>query len=177
MGHNLEMLGTATLDTMGGLVTNCNPQDLPEGQPAALATKGDVLIFVSFSMPEKSVQQWFEQAKKIHAPLVLRGLVHDSLQDTQARLTPFMSSNEGGGAGIIIDPRLFTEYGITRVPAVVVRNTSQACLDETCTHTYPFHVVYGDVGLDAALKEIDHRTNEDGSHVATNLRETGQGST
>ncbi len=31
MGHNLEQLGTATLDTMGGLVTNCNPQDLPEG--------------------------------------------------------------------------------------------------------------------------------------------------
>lgn len=25
------MLGTATLDTMGGLITNCNPQDLPEG--------------------------------------------------------------------------------------------------------------------------------------------------
>src|ERR1039458_3239941 len=31
MGHNLEQLGTASLDTMGGLVTNCNPQDLPEG--------------------------------------------------------------------------------------------------------------------------------------------------
>ena len=25
------MLGTASLDTMGGLVTSCNPQDLPEG--------------------------------------------------------------------------------------------------------------------------------------------------
>ena len=31
MGHNLEQLGTATLDTLGGLITNCNPQDLPEG--------------------------------------------------------------------------------------------------------------------------------------------------
>lgn len=31
MGHNLQELGTATLDTMGGLITNCNPQDLPEG--------------------------------------------------------------------------------------------------------------------------------------------------
>ena len=31
MGHNLEQLGTASLDTMGGLVTSCNPQDLPEG--------------------------------------------------------------------------------------------------------------------------------------------------
>ena len=26
-----EQLGTATLDTMGGLVTNANPEDLPEG--------------------------------------------------------------------------------------------------------------------------------------------------
>lgn len=31
MGHNLEQLGTANLDTMGGLITACNPQDLPEG--------------------------------------------------------------------------------------------------------------------------------------------------
>src|SRR5271166_89122 len=31
MGHNLEALGSATLDTMGGLITNANPQDLPEG--------------------------------------------------------------------------------------------------------------------------------------------------
>jgi len=31
MGHNLEQLGTATLDTMGGLITFCDPQDLPEG--------------------------------------------------------------------------------------------------------------------------------------------------
>ena len=31
MGHNLEQLGTASLDCMGGLFLNCNPQDLPEG--------------------------------------------------------------------------------------------------------------------------------------------------
>jgi hypothetical protein len=31
LGHNLEQLGTASLDTMGGLFLNCNPQDLPEG--------------------------------------------------------------------------------------------------------------------------------------------------
>lgn len=31
MGHNLEQLGTASLDTFGGLITNCNPSDLPEG--------------------------------------------------------------------------------------------------------------------------------------------------
>ena len=31
MGHNLEQLGTASLDTLGGLVTFASPQDLPEG--------------------------------------------------------------------------------------------------------------------------------------------------
>ena len=31
MGHNLEQLGTASLDTFGGLITFANPQDLPEG--------------------------------------------------------------------------------------------------------------------------------------------------
>ena len=31
MGHNLQALGTASLDTMGGLVTFASPRDLPEG--------------------------------------------------------------------------------------------------------------------------------------------------
>jgi hypothetical protein len=31
MGHNLQQLGTASLDTFGGLITACNPSDLPEG--------------------------------------------------------------------------------------------------------------------------------------------------
>ena len=31
MGHNLEQLGTASLDTFGGLITAANPTDLPEG--------------------------------------------------------------------------------------------------------------------------------------------------
>jgi len=31
LGHSLEALGTATLDTLGGLYTAANPQDLPEG--------------------------------------------------------------------------------------------------------------------------------------------------
>ena len=31
LGHNLDQIGSATLDTMGGLITATNPQDLPEG--------------------------------------------------------------------------------------------------------------------------------------------------
>lgn len=31
MGHNLQSLGTASLDTFGGLITLANPTDLPEG--------------------------------------------------------------------------------------------------------------------------------------------------
>jgi conjugal transfer pilus assembly protein TrbC len=140
-----------------------------EPQVSAVAPEGDVLIFVSFSMPEKSLGQWFEQAKKIHAPLIFRGLVHDSLKDTQARFTQFTSSHEEEDIGMTIEPRLFSEYGITKVPAVVIRDTSQPCFDETCAHAYPFDVVTGDVGLSNALRKIGFQEDGAVSQIAKKL--------
>jgi conjugal transfer pilus assembly protein TrbC len=120
---------------------------------AETATTGNLLIFVSFSMPETSLVQWFLQAKKVNAPLIIRGLFNNSLKDTRTRLTTFISENNNG---VIMDPRLFSDYQIIEVPAVVVRNTAIFLCksDQSCWHVYPSDVVYGDVGLDYALQEI-----------------------
>lgn len=115
-------------------------------ESAKTATPSAVLIFISFSMPPTSLRQWFLQAKKINAALVIRGLVEDSFSKTQQIVSQF--SNESHN-GVIIDPRLFQFYKITQVPAVVVRDTSAS--DDA------YAVVIGDVGLETALSTLVKR--------------------
>ena len=128
-------------------------------QNPEIATPGDVLIFVSLSMPEMSLKQWFVQAQRLKAPLIVRGLVNDSFSQTQAKIAALSTESKGG---VVLEPRLFADYQITEVPAVVVRNTVIACAPtQNCPHAYPFDVVAGDVSLDAALSAVANQ--EDGS--------------
>jgi conjugal transfer pilus assembly protein TrbC len=113
-----------------------------------------VLVFVSFSMPMASLQQWAQQAKKIQAPLVVQGLVQGSFAKTQQAVKQ-LSQNES--AGVVLDPRLFRDYHITQVPAVVVRRslTTPCPAYQSCWQ--PYDIVSGDIGLAVALQAIaDH---------------------
>lgn len=107
--------------------------------------EGNVIIFISFSMPKESIKGWINEGKKIHAPVIIRGLVNNSFKDTVSKLTELMSDNQGG---VQLDPVLFNEYNIKQVPAVVVKNNNQ------------YDVVYGDVHLDYALQSIIKRNDE-----------------
>ena len=104
----------------------------------ASVNAADVFIFVSFSMPENSLRQWTMQAKKIDAPLLLRGLVDNSMKKTLQQLT----SIQGMEPGMQIDPEHFKEFGVTKVPAVVLSDGLK------------FDVVYGDQSLQSALWQI-----------------------
>lgn len=111
------------------------------------APSSPVLIFVSFSMPKASLRGWLKQADRLNAPVIIRGLVHNSFRDTTTAVMALVTDNRGG---VQLDPTLFKRFHIDKVPAVVVIDT--ACLaKEDCQN---FHVVYGDVTLDYALKEI-----------------------
>ncbi len=130
--------------------------------PTGNAVPGSVLIFISFSMPMESLKAWSEQAQKIHAPLIIRGLLNDSFAETQKAVKQ-MTINSHGGA--IIDPRLFQTYHIIQVPAVVVRRSVviTTCLpNQSCWQPEEDEVVMGDIGLESALKTIAQEDN----HVA-----------
>ena len=143
--QNTQSLGVqGTLQPMPGFASF--PPYTPQNPETA--TPGDVLIFVSFSMPDSSLRQWFAQAQRLHAPLIVRGLVNDSFPQTRAKIAALLS-------GLVVEPRLFTDYQITQVPAVVVRNTSVVCpATQDCPHAYPFDVIAGDMGLDYALSAM-----------------------
>lgn len=102
----------------------------------------NVIIFVSFSMPKESIKGWMNEAKKINAPVVIRGLVNNSFKETIRKLNDLMSDNQGG---VQLDPVLFNQFNIKQVPAVVVRDGKL------------HDVVYGDVHLDYALQTIIKR--------------------
>lgn len=99
----------------------------------------NVIIFVSFSMPKESIKGWMSEAEKIHAPVVIRGLVNNSFKETIKCVNELVGDNKGG---LQLDPVLFKEFKVNQVPTVVVRNQ------------YNYDIVYGDVHIDYALQTI-----------------------
>ena len=87
------------------------------------------LVFVSSSMPLKSIIQWSKQSNKIGAQMVLNGFIDNDFSKTIS----FMKKiNElVGGVSFSIDPEAFERNKITKVPAVLYKDT----------------IVYGDAGL------------------------------
>lgn len=100
------------------------------------------LVFVSFSMPETSLRQWLSDAHKIGASVVIRGLKNNSFKETAEKIIKLLDKTNQGG--LEINPLVFREYHIAKVPAVVV-------VDESL---HNFDIVYGNVSLEYALKII-----------------------
>lgn len=114
------------------------------------APQSNILIFVSFSMPKESLRQWLLQADLIKAPVLIRGLVHHSFRETTKAVMEIVSREHGG---VLLDPLLFRKFNIEKVPAVVVTDTK--CLkEEVQKKCETFDVIYGNVTLEYALKEI-----------------------
>jgi conjugal transfer pilus assembly protein TrbC len=115
------------------------------------------LIFVSFSLPEASLRALLAEAGRTGAPLVLRGLVDNSMQRTTARLGELLGTQNGREASaestpsLAIDPTLFERFDVDKVPAFVLpQDTIAPCTPEGCP--VPEHLkVAGDVSLAYAL--------------------------
>lgn len=115
------------------------------------------LIFVSFSLPEDSLRALLMDAGRTGSPLVLRGLVDNSMQRTTARLGELLGTQNDREASaestpsLAIDPTLFERFDVDKVPAFVLpRDIIAPCTPEGCA--VPKHLkVAGDVSLAYAL--------------------------
>ncbi len=139
---------------LAGMALSADKEQDPSSAPVV---HDSVYIFVSFSMPKESLQQWSAQAQKIHAPLIIQGLVDNSFTKTQQAVAAL--SHEGQG-GVVVDPRLFRQYHIVQAPTVVVVHPTvlRPCLpNQSCWHPDIYDVVSGDVGLEAALRIVADR--------------------
>lgn len=78
-----------------------------------------LLVFLSLSLPDAILKEMAAQAPRYPARLVIRGLVNTSVQVTQKRLQDLQMAVE-------IDPFLFEQFQVTRVPTFVwAQNTVQ----------------------------------------------------
>jgi conjugal transfer pilus assembly protein TrbC len=110
-----------------------------------------VLVFLSFSMPEKSLEAWLLQCKQIGATPVIRGLLNNSFRATMTRIQVLAQKT---GMGIQLDPILFKTFNVQYVPAVVYIKDMPECPSNMNCKPVDFDVLYGDVTLDYALDKL-----------------------
>lgn len=118
-------------------------QDATE-QPAEGA-----LYFVSFAIPEEGMRRMLQEARRFGIPATLRGMVNGDMRETVQRVQKLVEA--GGIDGVQIDPQPYTQYGVTAVPALVVRCAAG------------FDVVRGNLLMAQALKKVA----KDGDCAAT----------
>lgn len=121
---------------------------------------GVIYVAVSLSMPKASLRQLARDAEKAQAVLVIRGLLDGSFTKTQAALKGVFV--EGEPAGLIIDPRVFQQYHVERVPSFISATDEVQPCDEglDCNRPdVPFDVVRGNVSLAQALHLLADKGN------------------
>ncbi|MEE9452034.1 MAG: type-F conjugative transfer system pilin assembly protein TrbC [Gammaproteobacteria bacterium] len=103
-----------------------------------------VMLLVSFSLPEASLKQYIAQAAYLDIPLYIRGLYQNSLLATQQKIARLLGEDIQGG--LAIDPTKFSQFNIERVPTLVIAQDKQR-----------FDVVSGHVSLQALIEAINDR--------------------
>ncbi len=94
-----------------------NPENLAKRIEEEIGeTKKEILVFVSFSMPELSLKELSREAGKHNAKLILRGLYRESFKKTAEKILEI----DKKGLSLEIDPKLFKKYGIKQVPTFVL---------------------------------------------------------
>jgi type-F conjugative transfer system pilin assembly protein TrbC len=113
--------------------------------------KSSILIFVSFSIPRESLIAYLHDAKKVHAAVIIRGLIDNSFQKTFQQVANLVKASDG--EGVQLNPILFKNFSIKSVPAIVIGD----------------EVVYGDVPLSYAIKIINERSHDKNTNEVAEL--------
>jgi len=119
-------------------------------------SKLQLYYFISFSMPEQSLRKAVEDAERIQAILVLRGMKDDSMRETLKTIKEYIGERT---VQFQIDPVLYREFNINLVPALALAESPecQACGKGQMT----VQPVFGDVSISYALTEMKRHSPQD----------------
>jgi conjugal transfer pilus assembly protein TrbC len=115
--------------------------------------EGAVYIAVSLSMNPDDLRRIVSDASKAGAHVVIQGPVNGDMAQTMKLLSKVF--REGDELGIELDPRVFQQYGVTRVPTFISTRQGVAVCEEglDCQRTAePHDVVRGNITVDKALE-------------------------
>ena len=149
-----ELTDPKTLSTIAELMGDAEALAGKLGVASASDEGVSVYVFASFSMPDASLNALIRQGELAGVPIVLRGLVENSLEATMGAVHALYKDGERPESGALIDPTLFQRFDIDQVPTVVVAEAAAgACTPTDCP--VPDHVkIAGDVPLRYALDRI-----------------------
>ena len=125
--------------------------------PGMKADGDQLLVFVTFAMPDAALKALVQQAAAAGATLVLRGLEAGSLVKTAAHAQQIMGTHR---VALQIDPQAFDRYAVRQAPTFVLvpaGTASQPCGAGSCVAPGAYARVAGDVSLDYALTTFQAR--------------------
>lgn len=149
-------------------------QDLSRNIQTAAVDQPEVTahLLVSLSMPNASLERLAQDAKLAGIILSFRGVPQNLSFDSTnlARRTPLINAATLApfeelikkGAEVELNPELFSELGISEVPALVLKQSSTSS-DPTCSAPSKTLVLTGDVSLGYALDKIVDRDDAFGA--------------
>lgn len=149
-----ELTEPNTLSSIADLMDDAHGLAAKLGMPQASDQRVSVYVFASFSMPAASLKSLIRQGELTGVPIVLRGLVNNSIEATMRAVHALYPEGEKPESGALIDPTLFQRFAIDQVPTVVVaERAARVCTPTDCP--IPEHVkIAGDVPLGYALDRI-----------------------
>lgn len=126
-------------------------RQMAQQKPGAASATDSLLVFISFSMPAKTIEELSRQAKEAGAVLVLRGMKNANMRSTKEAAAVLNK----GGVEWLIHPELFKQFKVDRVPSIVVAAAGADQVDqEGCAPDVEYASVAGDVSIEFALNVI-----------------------
>jgi conjugal transfer pilus assembly protein TrbC len=113
-----------------------------------------LFIAVSFSMPEKLILDYLQQAKEFNAWVVVQGFKDNVMPVTLETLAKW--DKKADISRLLIDPNIFKQYQITSVPSMILTTDTYPCDNQKCIAN-SFDKVIGSVRLQHALKIMAER--------------------
>lgn len=100
-----------------------------------------VYIFASLSMPKTRLINLIKEANNYNGIVILRGLKNNSYKETAEFSQPIIKE---AGHGFVIDPMLFRQYHITKVPTFILKSSDSEVHDK----------IIGNINLKYALQQF-----------------------
>ena len=146
----------------------------------------EALLLVSLSMPEASLKRLAVDAKDAGVPLVFRGVTVDPKDPANKPLLNPQSLQAFNflvelGASVELNPEIFKEFGVTKVPMLIIRKhqqkspgSSDSCGNQDADAAQNAALVLGDVTLGYMLDTLTDRQDEIGKEAQRLRQKLGE---
>lgn len=124
-----------------------------------------LLIFISASMPKRTIINLMRQSSEIGAVFVIRGLINGSYVKTYRYLNALKSDNT---VGIMINPNLFKYFNVSVAPTFALYQSKDDLFKSSCKGSPIYTKVAGNVTVRYALEQLKGSQNADLAQIATN---------